>query len=210
VDVAFIRPPAVDFADLRIDDLFEEDMLVALPICHRLESSVMVPLAALAGEPFILYPRWLAPSMYDGVLAACCKAGFVPDIVQEAPQVAAAINLVAAGIGISIVPARCGRYTATASLTGRCSGLRCGRHYRSLPGATNAPRRCAILSGWRGMPSVSARRRSQVDRLVVDALVKEQRIAKWRRGAASFVLYVFPSPATSAMSANERLRFSWS
>jgi DNA-binding transcriptional LysR family regulator len=105
VDVAFIRPPAVDFADLRVDELFDEDMLVALPTGHRLASSVMVPLAALAGEPFILYPRWLAPSMYDAVLAACCKAGFVPDIAQEAPQVAAAINLVAAGFGVSIVPA---------------------------------------------------------------------------------------------------------
>jgi DNA-binding transcriptional LysR family regulator len=105
VDVAFIRPPAVDFADLRVDELFDEDMLVALPTGHRLASSVMVPLAALAGEPFILYPRWLAPSLYDAVLAACCKAGFVPDIVQEAPQVAAAINLVAAGFGTSIVPA---------------------------------------------------------------------------------------------------------
>jgi DNA-binding transcriptional LysR family regulator len=105
VDVAFLRPLAPEPEGIRLDLLFEEDMLAALPVGHPLENSVLVPLATLSGAPFILFPRWLSPPLHDAILTACCKAGFVPNIVQEAPQVASAINLVAAGIGVTIVPA---------------------------------------------------------------------------------------------------------
>ena len=56
-------------------------------------------------EPFILYPRRLAPTIHDATIASCRKAGFTPTLVPEAPQVSSTINLVAAGIGISILPA---------------------------------------------------------------------------------------------------------
>jgi DNA-binding transcriptional LysR family regulator len=42
----------------------------------------------------------------DAVIAACRRAGFEPRIVQQAPQLSSTINLVAASIGIAIVPAR--------------------------------------------------------------------------------------------------------
>jgi DNA-binding transcriptional LysR family regulator len=105
VDAAFIRPPCLDPDRIQLDELFDEDMLLALPTGHPLEKSAVVSLSALADQPFILYPRRLAPTIFDAIIASCRKAGFSPTVIQEAPQVSSTINLVAAGFGISIVPA---------------------------------------------------------------------------------------------------------
>ena len=108
-DVAFIRPPSSDPERIQLDALFDEAMMAALPIGHPLEKSTAVPLAALSGQPFILYPRRLAVTVYDDIIAGCREAGFAPNVVQEAPQASSAINLVAAGIGVSMFPPRCSR-----------------------------------------------------------------------------------------------------
>jgi DNA-binding transcriptional LysR family regulator len=64
-----------------------------------------LPLSALAGETFILYRRPSGPGLYDSILAGCHRAGFSPRIGQEAPRMLSTLNLVAAGLGVSIVPA---------------------------------------------------------------------------------------------------------
>ena len=58
----------------------------------------------LAQETFILYPRAVRPGLADAVVAACEKAGFKPRVEQYAPQISSTINLVAASLGVSIVP----------------------------------------------------------------------------------------------------------
>ncbi len=63
-----------------------------------------VALKKLAREPFVLFPRLLAPNLYDAILAACHQAGFSPHIVIEA-QMQALVSLVAAGMGVALVPA---------------------------------------------------------------------------------------------------------
>lgn len=105
MDVAFIRPPASDPDRVVLEALFEEDMVVAMACGHPLEKSDTVALAALANQPFVFYPRKIGPSLYDAVIMACLDAGFTPRVVQEAPQIPSAINLVASGIGVAIVPA---------------------------------------------------------------------------------------------------------
>jgi DNA-binding transcriptional LysR family regulator len=52
-----------------------------------------------------LYPRAVRPGLADEVIAACEAAGFTPRVGQYAPQLSSTINLVAASLGISIVPA---------------------------------------------------------------------------------------------------------
>ena len=62
------------------------------------------PLAALAAETFILYRRPLGPGLYDAIIAACQRAGYSPNIGQEAPRMLATLSLVAAGLGVTLVP----------------------------------------------------------------------------------------------------------
>ncbi|MFX7776639.1 LysR substrate-binding domain-containing protein, partial [Acinetobacter baumannii] len=64
-----------------------------------------IALADLAGETFILYRRPTGPGLYDAIIAACRAAGFSPRIGQEAPRMPSTLSLVAAGLGISIIPA---------------------------------------------------------------------------------------------------------
>lgn len=59
----------------------------------------------LAQEPFVMFPRPLAPSLYDRILRYTETNGFSPNIVQEARQMQTIIGLVAGHIGVSIVPA---------------------------------------------------------------------------------------------------------
>jgi DNA-binding transcriptional LysR family regulator len=61
-------------------------------------------LKALAGETFIVYRRHNGPGLYDSILSACNAAGFSPRVGQEAPRIVSTLNLVAAGLGISLVP----------------------------------------------------------------------------------------------------------
>jgi DNA-binding transcriptional LysR family regulator len=63
-----------------------------------------LPLASLAAEPFVFFPRGSGTSLYDQVMELCRKAGFHPRIEQEARGNATILGLVAAGLGISILP----------------------------------------------------------------------------------------------------------
>ena len=107
IDAAFIRSPEADLDGLLVRPLLEEDMVVALPAGHRLarDEHVPLPLDALASETFVLYKRPGGPGLYDTIIAACRNAGFSPRVGQEAPRILSTLNLVAAGIGVSIVPA---------------------------------------------------------------------------------------------------------
>jgi DNA-binding transcriptional LysR family regulator len=59
----------------------------------------------LKDDPFLLFPREVAPTIYDTVIDACRKAGFEPTIGQVAPHFTSIVNLVAAELGVSMVPA---------------------------------------------------------------------------------------------------------
>jgi DNA-binding transcriptional LysR family regulator len=111
VQVAIIRAAVARPADLVFKELARENMLMALPAGHHLVSrtasgaNAPIPLRALAGERLILVRRHAAPGMYGNVVDACHKAGFEPLIIAEVEQMLTSMNLVAAGVGISLVPA---------------------------------------------------------------------------------------------------------
>ncbi|MFM0325228.1 LysR family transcriptional regulator [Caballeronia glebae] len=104
LDVAIVRP------ERRVADIVQqqswddEPMLVALPIGHPLASRRRIELAELIDEPFVQVPRAAGGTLFDDIVAACAAAGFEPRLAQPAPQMASAVTLVAAGLGISIVP----------------------------------------------------------------------------------------------------------
>jgi DNA-binding transcriptional LysR family regulator len=103
IHVSFLRPP-IDETDLTVRIIAREPWMVALPTSHPLAGKTRVSVKALAGEPFLLFSRELAPGLYDQLIAVCQSAGFSPRIVQEA-QMHTIVSLVAAGIGVSLVPA---------------------------------------------------------------------------------------------------------
>ena len=107
LDAAFIRTPGGDTSEIAMTSLLEEEMVAALPTGHGLIRArpAALPLSAFAGETFILYRRRLGPGLYDGIIAACHRAGFSPRVGQEAPRMFSTLNLVAAGLGVSIIPA---------------------------------------------------------------------------------------------------------
>jgi DNA-binding transcriptional LysR family regulator len=111
VQVAIIRAAVARPADLVFEQLAQENMLIALPAKHHLvkrkASGARAPISlrALARERLILVRRHAAPGMYSNVVDACHKAGFEPLVVAEVEQMLTGINLVAAGVGISLVPA---------------------------------------------------------------------------------------------------------
>ncbi|WP_395610331.1 LysR family transcriptional regulator [Pseudomonas sp. B22129] len=106
LDAAFIRSPLSGTQSLQDEPILVEPMLLALPTAHPLaRDSGALPLAALATESFVLYRRRVGLGLYDAILVACREAGFSPQVVQEAPRMTATLSLVAAGLGVSIVPA---------------------------------------------------------------------------------------------------------
>lgn len=105
IDVGFVRPPLREARGLALELLEREPLVVAVPGGHRLARRRSVELKALSAETFILYPRAVRPGLADEVVSACEAAGFTPRVGQYAPQLSSTINLVAASLGISIVPA---------------------------------------------------------------------------------------------------------
>jgi LysR family transcriptional regulator, benzoate and cis,cis-muconate-responsive activator of ben and cat genes len=81
-----------------------ERLMVALPRSHALAKVEALPLSKLSTEPFILFPRESRPSYSEVVIAACARAGFAPKIAQETQEMQTAISLVAAGMGVTLVP----------------------------------------------------------------------------------------------------------
>ena len=107
IDVGILRPSR-DYeppAHLRLLALWTDELRAVLPEGHRLaRRRTPVPVAALAHEPFILFPPELGCGLHEQVLALCSRAGFAPDVVQEAREGATIIGLVAAGLGVSLLP----------------------------------------------------------------------------------------------------------
>ena len=105
LDAVFLRPGTPDSGELQLRRLSEEPMVVALPKRHSAAELEEIDLAMLKDDPFLLFPREVAPTVYDTVVDACRKAGFEPLIGQVAPHFTSIVNLVAAELGVSIVPA---------------------------------------------------------------------------------------------------------
>lgn len=104
MDVGFLRPPVEDNR-FSWETIFQESLIVALPETHLLANQSDLSWRSLADEPFILFPRILAPGLYDLIISLCQQAGFSPKVTQFAIQMQTIVSLVAADMGVAIVPA---------------------------------------------------------------------------------------------------------
>jgi len=105
LDIAFVRSSVERYPTLESRTLTEEEMIVALPTQHTLAAQRGVDLAEVAGESLVFYRQVNGSGIGDMLLDAFAARGLTPKIVDETQRIMAAINMVAAGFGIAIVPA---------------------------------------------------------------------------------------------------------
>jgi DNA-binding transcriptional LysR family regulator len=79
-------------------------LLVAVPEGHPISRVGEIDMAALADEPFVLFPPSMRSRILEIVVGSCAAAGFAPRIVQEAEQLHTLLALVSAGLGVTLVP----------------------------------------------------------------------------------------------------------
>ncbi|MBB3228801.1 DNA-binding transcriptional LysR family regulator [Luteibacter sp. Sphag1AF] len=107
IDVGLLRaePSGIGNArQLNVEVIDREPLVVAMPAGHRLAQRPSLRMSELAGERFVAQPRSLAATLYDRLMLLTSKARFRPNIRQEAQQVTSLLPLVAAGLGLALVP----------------------------------------------------------------------------------------------------------
>jgi DNA-binding transcriptional LysR family regulator len=80
----------------------QDRMVLAVPKGHALTKRETVRLRDLRNLPFVWFPRWVNPVIYDRLMQACARGGLnAPRIVQEAPDRDTNLGLVQCRIGVA-------------------------------------------------------------------------------------------------------------
>lgn len=103
LDIGVLRPPTSG-EDLALRTIEIEPLVLAVPADHRLATEPVVAMADLRTEEFVLYADSHS-AVNDAVLRSCTEAGFAPRREHQAPGTAALLALIAAGLGVALVPA---------------------------------------------------------------------------------------------------------
>ncbi|MDR9762031.1 LysR family transcriptional regulator [Rhizobium redzepovicii] len=114
LDLAFIRPRPGMSRHLAVEDLFSETTVVAVPASHELADHKNVSVLDLANAPLIVPDRRSRPHSYDLTMNLFAAAGLHPDIAQVADEKQTIVSMVAAGLGLAIVP----RWTSSLASAG--------------------------------------------------------------------------------------------
>lgn len=124
IDVGLLSLP-VERAGLVAEEFFDEDLLVALPAGHALAKKRALTLDDLEHEAFILMKE--GHCLAGQALQFCRLNGFAPRVSFRSAQIETVMAFVAAGWGVSIVPAMAERRMAAE-----------GVKYRRLAGMTRS------------------------------------------------------------------------
>lgn len=82
IDVAISLCPEL-VPDIAHEVIRTEGVVAVLAAGHPLASEDAIPLRALAGDEFLLFPRQLAPRLHDIMVGICRHAGFEPKLRSE-------------------------------------------------------------------------------------------------------------------------------
>lgn len=105
LDVGFVRFTGQDVPGLAVRVVSREPYLLALPADHALAGRRRVSLADLDGQAMILPPYEQAHALRPALEAAFARGGATPVVVQEAASKFTMLSLVAAGLGLALLPA---------------------------------------------------------------------------------------------------------
>lgn len=104
IHVGFVRLADHDVRGLRTTVFRRERHVVALPPGHPLTSRDVVPIRALAGASFVVLDPDVQPVLHRRLTAACAAAGVELRVAQAVRTVHTMTALVAAGVGVALVP----------------------------------------------------------------------------------------------------------
>jgi DNA-binding transcriptional LysR family regulator len=104
LDIGLVYLP-IEVEGLKVERVHCEGSVLAIPPQHPLAEQTDIQPADLDGKPFILHPRHLNPPLYQEMMASFARTGFQPSVVQEAISKQTILGLVAAGLGVAILPA---------------------------------------------------------------------------------------------------------
>ena len=139
LDLAFVRPPARPDPRIELRHLLHETAVVAVPRSHPLAGRARVSVGDLAGLPMIVPERHSRPHSHDLTMTLFAEAGLQARVVQLAEEKQTIVALVAAEIGLAIVP----RWTARMAVPGVLFKL------LDAPGAGRLPLAAAWAHGTR-------------------------------------------------------------
>jgi DNA-binding transcriptional LysR family regulator len=108
-DLAFtIMPRNVE--PLHSEVVMSEPLMVVSSKHHRVARSKVVKFADVAGEPMIILPQSSEPAIADAYRSMCKQSGVEPNVAMELEQTEAILAFVAAGLGITFMPASIARF----------------------------------------------------------------------------------------------------
>ncbi len=105
IDVGFTHPPMPLLEGCEVLSLGRDPLMVALASDHAFAKADVIPFRALAKEPFVLFPQTQGPSLFSAIERACFEVGVTINVVAEATRIHTQLSLVAAGLGVTLVPA---------------------------------------------------------------------------------------------------------
>lgn len=108
IDAGFVRADPLSIRETRglhLSVIDREPLVLALPSGHALAGRPHLRMEELCELPFVSQPRAFAASLHDRLVQLARQAGFEPLVVQQTQQVNGLLALVAAGLGIALVPA---------------------------------------------------------------------------------------------------------
>ncbi|MET0899070.1 MAG: LysR substrate-binding domain-containing protein [Mycobacterium sp.] len=104
IDLALLRPP-VEHSDIQSETVRRDRLLVAVPADHRLATRRVVNVGDLRNEDFISHAGQGRSSMSEVLTSLSGAAGFTPRVRHEVEETSTLVTLVAAGLGVAVVPA---------------------------------------------------------------------------------------------------------
>jgi DNA-binding transcriptional LysR family regulator len=105
LDIGFLRLPIGQHSALDVVTVHRERLVLVVPSSHKLAKRKRVRLREVSGQNFVMYERTYAPGFHDLIFGMLRDARIVPNVSQTAAEISTLISLVAAHMGIAILPA---------------------------------------------------------------------------------------------------------
>ena len=103
IHVGLLRLP-INELTVRVEVVRREPIVCVLPEGHPLATQERITVSLLANEPFVLQSRQRGGGYYTQLMNLCLTSGFSPNVIQEVTEMHTIVSLVAAGMGVSLVP----------------------------------------------------------------------------------------------------------